>query len=323
MRPFLSDQLQPLNGPQRGCRSFGVGEVRGINEQKRTVTAILSTPSIDRYGEIILPEAFLKRIDRFKRNPVMLANHVTAANTGASGIIGKWIDIGVRKVPGVGQALVGTCRFMEDDELAESWWQRFRQGMAVAFSVGMIIHAWEARPVKQDKGETRSVRVYTDVELLEVSAVSVPANQDAVVLAASLGAAGRGVPASAMSPDADIAGLLGGSDGLPGALPGASGGGGGLSGRRLSKTLSRSIPAIVQAEVRKLLSVEPGNELHCLIQEVAEQTAHEMRHVIPSVSSKKQSSRVVNHAPRSRTTAWVSCWAHREPPRPASQVVTG
>ena len=284
MRPYLSDHLQPLDGPSVGCRSFGVCEVRGVNQQAREVTAILSAPTVDAYGDIVLPEAVMKRLDRFKKNPVLLANHVHTADDGGSGIVGKWISIGIQKVPGIGRCVVGTCRFMDNDALAESWWQRFRQGMAVAFSIGFIVRGYEIRDIKHD-GTTKRVKVFTDIELLEVSCVSVPACADAVVLAASLGGSGRGVPASAMQPDADIGGLLGGS-----------GGDSGLSRRRMDKTLSRSISAIVQAEVRKQLNTDPGGELYNLIQDVAGCTAAICGPSARTASS-KQSRRVVNHAP--------------------------
>ncbi len=274
MRPFLSDEMQPIREPRVGCRSFGFGEVRGINEARREVTAILSTPTIDRYGEVILPESVMKRLDGFKKNPVLLANHVHSADDGSSGIIGKWVEIGIRKLPGVGKAVVGTCRLMEDDPLAESWWQRFRQGVAVAFSIGFIVHGWEMRDIKHE-GQTRRVRVFTDIELIEVSAVSVPACEDAVILAASLGAGGRGVPASMMEPDTGIHGPAGGANGL--------------SRRRMNKQLSLSIGPLIRGEVSRALNTDPGSELCVLIQNIVELTVGSMRHPVLAPSSQKSS----------------------------------
>ena len=206
---------------------------------------MLSTTTIDRYGDSLVPDGF--DLTDFKRNPVLIANHQYGGPEGSPGSVGRWVKIGVEDVKGVGRALVGTCEFMRDDDLAERWWQRFVQGVAAAFSVGFIVRAHELREIEVGGKATR-VRVFTDMELLEVSCVTVPANPDAVVLAASV--AGRSLLTPEPAGLDDVAALLDerGNDGDTG------GGGGGMSARRVNKVLSRSLAPLVRAAVAQALN---------------------------------------------------------------------
>lgn len=122
-----------------------------------------STAGIDRDGEVILPTAF-KNLDKYlKTNPVVLFAH------------DRW-------KPPVGKAVAG--RIMEnalqleivfaETELGKELRYLYENGFMNAFSVGFIPKKWD---VTNNGG-----RVYTEVELLEVSAVPVPANEAAVVI---------------------------------------------------------------------------------------------------------------------------------------------
>ena len=257
-RPFLGNQGELLDSPAKGCRSLAFGEVREVNVERREVTAILSTPAVDRYEEVVLPSAYLKRLDRFKTNPVLCANHVYSAADGSPGVIGVWTEIEVRRVPGVGEALVGTCRFMEDDELAEKWWQRYRQGVAKAFSVGFLIHSYEVRSMQDEEGgKEKRVRTYTDVELIEVSAVTIPANPEAISLAVTASARGGVMPSSVLDPDTI------GDDTAP-------------SNRELRKQIARHVRPVVREVIgkelrpalREVLNTDPGGEMSNFIQDV-------------------------------------------------------
>jgi len=84
------------------------------------------------------------------------------------------------------QGLEGTVQFLDGDELAERYWNRYRKGVQKAVSVGWITHSHEMREVEID-GTTQRVRVFTEVELVEISAVAIPANRESLVRAASAG----------------------------------------------------------------------------------------------------------------------------------------
>lgn len=167
--------------PTAGDLGFALAEVKGVDQAKRQVSGILSTPSIDRYGEVVLPEAFKDSLPAFMTNPKFLAGHSYGGPDGSPSSIGHWIDMQVTS-----QALLGTAQFLpEGDDLADRWWFRFVHGAQRSFSVGFIVRAWEMRDVKGADGQKRRVRTFTDVELVEVSAVEIPANADALLRAAS------------------------------------------------------------------------------------------------------------------------------------------
>lgn len=156
------------------------GEVRGIDVEKRTVTGYASTGEIDRYGEIVLPSAF-KDLDRFlKERHLFCAGHRYVDDAGMPTVIGK-----VLSAAPDAKGLKFTAWF-DTDELGEAWFQKFRKGVIKAFSIGFIPKTFEYRELPDANGRMRQVRTYTDVELLEISAVPIPANRESLV-AAGLG----------------------------------------------------------------------------------------------------------------------------------------
>ncbi len=133
------------------------------------LTAVASTAGIDRDGEVVLPIAFLNRLDRYRANAVILAAHTHRTGDGTPTIIGRADRIAVE-----GDALVFEMTFAQIP-IARQWQSLFEQGFAKAFSIGFI-------PIdggfEQRDGQT--VYVHTEVELLEISAVAVPANPEAL-----------------------------------------------------------------------------------------------------------------------------------------------
>ena len=169
--------LEPTDGDM-SCLELAV---KKVDPDKRTITAIVSTNEVDRYQEIVEPKAYEKWLKHFMANPVMLAAHDHSAwSTGEPTVIGKWLSFEIKK-----DSVVATGQFMQDDELAERYWKRYRDGYMQAFSVGFIAHSWEMREFEVASGVTKRLRVFTEVELLEISAVAVPANRGALARAAS------------------------------------------------------------------------------------------------------------------------------------------
>lgn len=211
-------------------------QVKSVNTARRAVHAVMSTGTIDRYGEILEPRAFARRLGVFESNPVLLADHDHTRQ------IGHWEGVKVTD-----DALVGDAIFAEGSEKAEEYWRLHRDGHRKGFSVGFINHAWEMRDVTVG-GEKKRVRTYTEVELVECSSVAVPANPDALMrMLRSVGGGGDG--------DAHRQ--------LMEAL-------GQLGPQHREKQLKEQIDAIRKA-VRECLSPEPGGALHLLIEAVIEQ----------------------------------------------------
>jgi len=150
-------------------------KVKSINEAERTLDAVASTSALDRDNDIILPSAFAETLEAFKANPVILATHQHRLSTGSSPVIGSAIPESIR----IGdKEVIFTMRFAET-ALGDEYWQLYKDNHMRAFSIGFIPLEWT-----DEKDEHLGyVRTYTKIELLEISAVPVPSNRQALVRA--------------------------------------------------------------------------------------------------------------------------------------------
>jgi uncharacterized protein len=163
---------------------------------------IASTDSLDRYHEIIDPSGW--RLDTYRRNPVFQNAHnygdilftlgkalITEVRTGADG-------------PSANPYLFQRIQFATDvNPIARIAYGLYKGGFLNAVSVGFIPLRWQDSPVAQastpaggegvpprdsDPSTQHIRRKYLEQELLEVSAVAIPANPDALALALKSGA---------------------------------------------------------------------------------------------------------------------------------------
>jgi HK97 family phage prohead protease len=141
-----------------------------IDAEKRQIRFLASTPDVDRDGDRILPTAFEKHLPGFMQNPVFLAGHQHKLSDGTPSVIGKivraWVD-----------AKVGLWIIVEfaTSELAEKYWQLYREGFMRAVSVGFVLLKSHLENIN---GE--NVQTFDEVELIEVSGVAVPSNRGAL-----------------------------------------------------------------------------------------------------------------------------------------------
>ena len=173
-------EIEPATGDQG---SLGM-MVRSFDEKNRTVEAVVSTAEVDRYEEIVEPKAYKKWLKNFMANPVLMPGHQYTRADGKPAQIGTWLDLRIET-----DGLVGTAWF-DEDETADAWWKKYSnpdpKKRARGFSVGFLSHAWEMREFKGESS-TKRLRVFTEVELLEISAVPVPANRGALARSAMFG----------------------------------------------------------------------------------------------------------------------------------------
>jgi len=138
-------------------------EVKGVDADKATLDAIFSTANEDRHGDVVQQNWDLKH---FKKNPVILNSH---NYSDATEVVGR-----ADKVKLVDGKLEGKITFaVNENPKAKVIFDLYAGKFLNAFSVGFIPKEWS------DKGEILKS------ELLEVSAVAVPAN--AMALAKSKG----------------------------------------------------------------------------------------------------------------------------------------
>jgi len=148
-------------------------KVSGIDHDERSVTAIISSNSVDRDNEVLLPKGV--RLDNYLKNPVVPWSHQTSEPP-----VGKavWVKKGHKQI-------TAKVKFAETDR-AEEVWQLFKGGFLSAFSVGFMplkYHTPTPDEVKSNPDWSGVRTIFDEWELLEFSPVAVPANPDALSLA--------------------------------------------------------------------------------------------------------------------------------------------
>jgi phage head maturation protease len=192
--------LIPLHDCRPGLRTLLQVEVReaaisnvehGATGESSAASATLdfiaSTATLDRYHEVIEPSGW--RLDSYHRNPVFQNAH----NYGdILFTLGKALVTEVRAV-GERQALCQRIEFAtEVNPVARIAYGLYKGGFLNAVSVGFIPLRWEDGGNATDaKGAPAARRRYLEQELLEVSAVAIPANPDALALGLKAGAVSK------------------------------------------------------------------------------------------------------------------------------------
>jgi HK97 family phage prohead protease len=121
------------------------------------ITGMASTMDIDRYDDVVHPMAFSGSLSKYMENPVVLLQHYQDK------AIGKTISAQITE-----KGLQVTC---EIDIDTEGVMEKIEKGVMRAFSIGFIVKAYQETAV----GETE-VRMITELDLVEISVVAVPAN---------------------------------------------------------------------------------------------------------------------------------------------------
>jgi HK97 family phage prohead protease len=151
-------------------KQFLTGHVEKASDGGVLDVAVATDAGIDRDGEKIDPAGL--DFKNFKKNPVLLWAHDYRGE-----VIGK-----VENIRKEGRRILFSPRFAVDVSIkAAQVFELYRKGFMNAFSIGFIPRKFED---KEDK-EGRVIRTFTGTELLEISAVPVPSNPRAVVLARS------------------------------------------------------------------------------------------------------------------------------------------
>ena len=150
-------------------------ETKSIDDQDGYIKAIVSTESIDRDGEVILSSAWRKTIDDFMKHPVLISSHDYNDLTKQ---LGEWVSLEVTD-----NGLEGVAKYYINKGNAEADWgyELAKQGKS-AYSVGFMAYDYQ-----EVNGEDNAKRTYTDVELLEISQVTIPSNRDSLVTMRSKG----------------------------------------------------------------------------------------------------------------------------------------
>jgi len=149
--------------------------VKQVDESNPNIVhATVSTDEIDRYGEIVQPAAFKEALPAFLANPVVLPAHQHRLENGEPPVIGKVLTDTIR----IGEHEIDLDIEFDDDDLGQKYARKYQKKMMRAFSIGFRGLEGEYK----DLDKTR-VWIWNKIELLEVSAVAVPANRGALARA--------------------------------------------------------------------------------------------------------------------------------------------
>lgn len=135
-----------------------------LNEKEYTLDCVMTAEVVDRHGEVVDVDSM--DFTDFLLNPVVLQSHDYDEMP-----VGKVIDI--RKTINSNGVKVMECTIkfaVEEYTVAQTYWNLYKGGYMSAFSIGFMVGQVENDVAT---GVTRLM----NCKLLEISCVSVPANQ--------------------------------------------------------------------------------------------------------------------------------------------------
>lgn len=155
-----------------------------------SVEAIVSTATIDRDGEIILPSAYEARLDVYRRNPIHIWMHDPRD---LDNYLGRCTEIAVTP-----EGLRAVFAYALEQPRGRQAYDLIRMGALSCYSVGFAPIEWVRgsevdRLTPAQRAEVQGIdlsrvsRIYTQVELREISLVGIPSNTEAFVLGRAAG----------------------------------------------------------------------------------------------------------------------------------------
>jgi len=150
-------------------------DTKAIDDQDGLIKAIVSTEAVDRDGEVILSSAWRKTVGDFMKHPVLISSHDYNDLTKQ---LGEWVSLEITD-----KGLEGVAKYYINEGNAEADWGYLLASKGKsAYSVGFMAYDY-----MEGNGEDKAKRTYTDVELLEISQVTIPSNRDSLVTMRSKG----------------------------------------------------------------------------------------------------------------------------------------
>jgi HK97 family phage prohead protease len=135
----------------------------------RRIVAAVSSEAVDRDDEIVSAAAMKAAMTAYMKNPVILAAHTHRTSDGTPTTVGK-----VTKWWQEDSKTFAEIEFA-DTPLGQQYHTLYAEKFQRAFSIGF-------KPIKQERRtiDGKSVVVYTEIDLYEISVVPVPANPEAL-----------------------------------------------------------------------------------------------------------------------------------------------
>lgn len=128
--------------------------------KERTVKGFASTKFPDRVNDVVVPSALAVSMELYMKNPLILLDH---DHTQPIGLVKSWqvTEDGLWVEAQIGKTSLG-----------DQTWAEIEQGLRRAFSIGFI-------PMEMDYKDDGGFLI-TELELLEISVVTIPANRESL-----------------------------------------------------------------------------------------------------------------------------------------------
>lgn len=149
-------------------KMFSSAIAKEFDDQERSIVAWGSKAIVDRDNELIMGEAW--NTSEFVKNPVLMFAHDYKMPP-----VGK--ILWVKTTP---EGLKFKAQFATS-AAGEEVYQLYKGGFMSAFSAGFKPKAWEDNPNVTDVKGVKPKRLFTEVMLMEISCVPIPANPEALV----------------------------------------------------------------------------------------------------------------------------------------------
>lgn len=159
-------------------RQSNTAELRGVSRGDRTVDIIASTFDIDSHGTRIDQNGW--ELEAFRKNPVICLQHDDRGYTSSNGLpIANAIPETIRVES---NRLLMRLRFPSEGTfpLADQVFNLVADGFMRGVSVGFNPMEYEDVE-EEEEGYKKTVRIYRKQQLLEVSLVTIPSNDNALV----------------------------------------------------------------------------------------------------------------------------------------------
>jgi HK97 family phage prohead protease len=148
-------------------------EVKASDDGAHSFTGLLAAWTLDQGNDVIQKGAFSSTLHYWRANPMKRNIQLRDNHNRASifNVVGKMVDAAETE-----EGLETTWQMVPDDPVAEAAYRRIKGGFVTGMSIGY-------QPVKSKPGseQGKSVRVLTEIKLIEGSLVLEPMNEDALV----------------------------------------------------------------------------------------------------------------------------------------------
>lgn len=158
----LLDKIDGKSVEPSHCRAYSMLQIRSVDDAARIIKGIATTPTVDRYGDIIEPTGV-----SFKNPLPLLWQHDATTPVGLC-TFDKPTDAGITFEAQM--AIIVEPGQLKDN--CDYAWQSVRAGLVRAVSIGFLPDEWSV----MDTG----YRFITS-EVVELSLVTIPANTDATI----------------------------------------------------------------------------------------------------------------------------------------------